>query len=143
MDSAVSKFNEPYGKDAVPSLVRTCPLPPEAGMHREAVKDYNDIYDAVLGQVGAEFYLTRVHAEMQCRMYQQAINDINKAVELEPQNVEYWLEKGGIHLRVNQLDEAVTALQKVLNLDPKNAGAYRMLGYTQIQQKRTRKAWPT
>ena len=71
-------------------------------------------------------------------MYQQAINDINKAVELEPQNVEYWLEKGGIHLRVNQLDEAVTALQKVLNLDPKNAGAYRMLGYTQIQQKKNK-----
>ena len=138
MDSAVSKFNEPYGKDAVPYLYERARFRSEAGMHREAVKDYNDIYDAVLGQVGAEFYLTRVHAEMQCRMYQQAINDINKAVELEPQNVEYWLEKGGIHLRVNPLDEAVTALQKVLNLDPKNAGAYRMLGYTQIQQKKNK-----
>ena len=138
MDSAVSKFNEPYGKDAVPYLYERARFRSEAGMHREAVKDYNDIYDAVLGQVGAEFYLTRIHAEMQCRMYQQAINDINKAVELEPQNVEYWLEKGGIHLRVNQLDEAVTALQKVLNLDPKNAGAYRMLGYTQIQQKKNK-----
>lgn len=30
---------------------------------------------------------------MQCRMYQQAINDINKAIEMEPKNVEYWVEK--------------------------------------------------
>lgn len=47
----------------------------------------------MMGQVSAEFYLIRTQAEMQCRMFQQAINDINKAIELDPQNVNYWVEK--------------------------------------------------
>ena len=45
-------------------------------------------------------------------MFQQAINDINKAIELDPQNVNYWVEKGGVCLRVNQTAEAVQALEK-------------------------------
>ena len=67
-------------------------------------------------------------------MFQQAINDINKAIELEPKNAEYWVEKGSVHLRVNQPEETVKALNKAIELDAKNAAAYRMLGYCQVQQ---------
>ena len=101
---------------------------------REAVIDYNDFYDAMLGQVTADFFVTREQAEVQCRMYQQAINDVNRATELEPENAEMWMEKGSVHLRVNQLDEAIQALQHSLSLDAQNAVAYRMLGYCQVQQ---------
>ena len=105
-------------------------------MHREAVKDYNAFSDAMMGQVSAEFYVIREQAEMQCRMYQQAINDINKAIEMEPGNESYWVEKGSVHLRVNQPEEAVKALTRATELNPKNAAAYRMMGYAQIQQKK-------
>ena len=101
---------------------------------REAVVDYNLFHDAMMGQVSSDFYFIREQAEMQCRMYQQAINDINKAIEMEPKNVEYWAEKGSVHLRVNQPDDAMKALNKAIELDAKNAAAYRMLGYCQIQQ---------
>lgn len=138
MDSAVARFNEPYGKDAAPYLYERARMKNELKKYREAVIDYNHFYDAMMGQVSAEFYLIREQAEMQCRMYQQAINDINKAVELEPKNVDLWIEKGGVHLRVNQAEEAMKALRTVLSLDPKNAPAYRMLGYCQVQQKNTK-----
>ena len=72
-------------------------------------------------------------------MFQQAINDINKAIELDPQNVNYWVEKGGVCLRVNQTAEAVQALEKAISIDSQNAPAYRMLGYIQVQQKQTEK----
>lgn len=108
-------------------------------MYREAVLDYNSFYDAMLGQVSAEFYVIRQQAEMQCRMYQQAINDINKAVELEPSNAGYWTEKGSVHIRLNQTDEAIAALEKAVSLDPKNADAYRMLGYCQVKGKDKKK----
>lgn len=88
----------------------------------------------MMGQVSSDFYFIREQAEMQCRMYQQAINDINKAIEMEPKNVEYWVEKGSVHLRVNQPDDAMKALNKAIELDAKNAAAYRMLGYCQVQQ---------
>ena len=68
-------------------------------------------------------------------MYQQALDDITKAVEMEPNNSEYWLEKGSVHLRTNQVAEAIKSLQQAIALDANNAAAYRMLGYSQIQQK--------
>lgn len=138
MDSAVARFSKPYGKDAAPYLYERARMKNELKQYREAVMDYNHFYDAMMGQVSAEFYLIREQAEMQCRMYQQAINDINKAVELEPKNVELWIEKGGVHLRVNQPEEATKALSTAISLDAKNAPAYRMLGYCQIQQKNTK-----
>lgn len=138
MDSAIAKFNTPYGNDAAPYLYERARMKNELKQYREAVIDYNHFYDATMGQVSAEFYLIREQAEMQCRMYQQAINDINKAVELDPKNVELWIEKGGVHLRVNQPEEAVKALTTAISLDGKNAPAYRMLGYCQVQQKNTK-----
>lgn len=52
-------------------------------------------------------------------MYQQAINDINKAVEMTPEDVAMWVEKGSVHLRVGQHNEAIEALEKAISLDPK------------------------
>ena len=139
MDSAVARFNKPYGKDAAPYLYERAGAKTAVKDFRGAVADYNDFYDAMMGQVSAEFYLIRTQAEMQCRMFQQAINDINKAIELDPQNVNYWVEKGGVCLRVNQTAEAVQALEKAISIDSQNAPAYRMLGYIQVQQKQTEK----
>ncbi len=136
MDSAVAKYPQPYGQEAAAFLFERGRFKAAAGKHREAVTDYTDFYDAMLGQVNAEFYYVREQSEIQGRMYQQAINDINKAVELEPKNVEYWVEKGGVHMRVNQIDEAIKALQQALSLDNQSAAAYRMLGYCQIQQNK-------
>ena len=134
MDSAVAKYNPPYGKEVAPYLYERARMKAEDSQFREAVLDYNLFHDAMMGQVSSEFYLIREQAEMQCRMFQQAINDINKAIEMEPKNVEYWVEKGSVHLRVNQPDDAMKALNKAIELDAKNAAAYRMLGYCQVQQ---------
>ena len=136
MDSAVANYNPPYGKDAAPYLFERARMKAEDNQFREAVADYNLFYDAMMGQVSAEFYSIREQAEMQCRMYQQAINDINQAIEMEPKNANYWAEKGGVHLRVNQLNEAIEALNKAIELDAQNSAAYRMLGYCQLQQNK-------
>ena len=111
---------------------------------REAVVDYNLFHDAMMGQVSSDFYFIREQAEMQCRMYQQAINDINKAIEMEPKNVEYWVEKGSVHLRVNQPDDATKALNKAIELDAKNAGCLSYAGYCQMTAgKEEGKVWPS
>ena len=135
MDSAVARFNKPYSQEAGPYLYERARIKTEAELFREAVMDYNEFHTAMLEQVTAEFYMIREQAEMQCRMFKQAIDDINKAIELEPKNAAFWVEKGGVHLRTNQLDEAIKALQQAIALDPKNAAAYRMFGYSQIQKK--------
>ena len=140
MDSAINKLQKPYFAEAAPYFYERAEMHLQAKQFREAVKDYNTFYEAVSGDVNALFYFQREQAEMQCRMYQQALNDINKAVELSPEDADYWVEKGSVHLRVNQLDEAVVALNKAVTLNDKYAAAYRMLGYCQAMQKKTKDA---
>ncbi len=140
MDSAIVKLSKPYFGEAAPYFYERADLRAQAGKYREAVMDYNTFYDAVSGDVTAYFYFQREQAEMQCRMYQQALNDINKAVEMAPEEVDYWVEKGSVHLRVNQLDEAITAFNKALSMNDQYAAAYRMLGYCQAMQKKNKEA---
>ena len=140
MDKAIEQLSKPYFGEAAPYFYERAELRAQAGKYREAVLDYNTFFDAVSGDVTALFYFQREQAEMQCRMYQQALNDINKAVEMAPEDVDFWVEKGSVHLRVNQLDEAVEVFKKALTMNDKYAAAYRMLGYCQALQKNNKEA---
>lgn len=140
MDSAIGQLKKPYFGEAAPYFFERAEIRTQAGKFREAVMDYNTFYEAVSGDVNALFYFQREQAEMQCRMYQQALNDINKAIELNPEDVDFWVEKGSVLLRVNQLDEAITAFNKALSMNDQYAAAYRMLGYCQALQKKTKEA---
>lgn len=140
MDGAIEKLNKPYFSDAAPYFYERAELRAQAGKFREAVMDYNTFFDAVVGDVTALFYYQREQAEMQCRMYQQALNDINKAVEMAPEDVDFLVEKGSVHLRVNQLDEAIATFQKAISMNDQYAAAYRMLGYCQAMQKKNKEA---
>lgn len=140
MDGAIDKLTKPYLGEAAPYFYERAELRAQAGKYRESVMDYNIFYDAVSGDVTAFFYYQREQAEMQCRMYQQALDDINKAVEMAPEDVDFWVEKGSVHLRVNQLDEAAEVFKKAIAMNDQYAAAYRMLGYCQALQKNTQEA---
>lgn len=85
MDSAIARFTPPYTSEAAPYFYERAEMKAQTGKYREAVVDYDKFYDAIGGRVTAAFYLQREQAEIQCKMYQQAINDINKAVEMSPE----------------------------------------------------------
>ena len=140
MDSAVARFTKPYTSEAAPYFYERAEMKAQMGKFRDAVIDYDTFHDAIGGRVTAAFYLQREQAEIQCKMYQQAINDINKAVEMAPEDAAMWIEKGAVHLRVAQHNEAIEALNKAISLDPKAADAYRMLGYCQVQLKKNKEA---
>lgn len=140
MDSAIVRFTKPYTSEAAPYFYERAEMYAQAGKFKEAVMDYNTFYDALQGAVTATFFFQREQSEIQCRMYQQAINDINKAVEMEPQNAMFWIEKGSVHLRFNQLDEAVESLNKAIALNNQDGAAYRLLGYCQVKQKKEKEA---
>ena len=140
MDKAIEKLQKPYLSAAAPYFYERAGMRAQAGKFREAVMDYNTFFDAVRGEVTALFHFQREQAEMQCRMYQQALDDINKAVEMAPEDADFWVEKGTVHLRVNQLDDAIAAFNKALSLNDKYAAAYRLLGYCQAMKKKNKEA---
>ena len=140
MDSAIVRLNKPYILESAPYFYERANLKADAKKYREAVLDYNQFEEIVGSNATAAFYYEREQVEMQCRMYQQALNDIIKADELQPNNVDILLEKGAVHLRVNQLDEALAAFQKVVSLDNQSGAGYRLLGYTQALKKKNKEA---
>ena len=140
MDSAIVHLKKPYFSEAAPYFYERAELNVQAGKFRDAVKDYNQFYDAVSGKVNAIFYYQREQAEMQCRMYQQGLDDINKAIEMEPENIDFLVEKGAVYLRVNQLDKAIEILKQALTMNDKHAVAYRLLGYCQALQNKNKEA---
>lgn len=135
MDSAVAFFNPPYGQEAAPYIYERGRMKSIAKNHRGAVLDFNAFHEAMLGQVTSEFYAIRADEEMNCHMNQQAIDDITKATEMDPKNVDYWTQKSGILIRLNQQQLAAEALNKAITLNPNDAGLYRMLGFCQIMMK--------
>lgn len=134
MDSALAMFPTPRPAEAADYVLRRGRLFDVAGKYRDAVKDYNEFCFLSNNKVNATFYYDRAQLETKARMYQQAIQDIESAISLEPREPLYYLEKCAIMLRVNQLDESIKAAQQTIQLDSENAAAYRMLGYAQLQK---------
>ncbi len=127
-DSAVACFARPFSKEAAPVLMVRAMTRMEAGQYRDAVADFNE-YEYVQGNgLPASFYYQREQAEVRCRMYQQALDDIDRALRLAPTNPLLHAEKASLNYRVGQNAEAIAAAREALRLEEEFADAHRLLG---------------
>lgn len=140
MDSCVARCPQPFTADAAPYLLERAQMRMNAEEYRGALVDYDGYEKAVNGQVNDLFYYYREQAALKGRQYQRALNDIAKAIELNPKDVMYLAEQAVINLRVGRYDEAIQSLQSALKIDPKYAEAYRLMGICQVQQKKKEEA---
>lgn len=127
-DSAVACFTKPYSEAAAPALLIRAQTLLGMGKYRQAVMDLNDYEHLKYKEVNANFYYQRYQAEMRCRMFQQALNDIERCTTMEPREPLFFAELAATHYRFNQLDEAVTAARQAITLDPDFPDAHRILG---------------
>lgn len=134
IDSAIAMMGEPLPREASTYVIRRGHLKANAGKYREAVLDYNQYAYLLNSQVNATFYYERSQVEVNGRMYEQALSDIRKAIELAPREALYWVEKAGITVRVNMLDECIEACQTAIALNPAIIDSYRILGFAQLQK---------
>lgn len=134
MDSAIATFPEPMPQEAANYVMRRGQLYAKVKRYRDAVKDYNQYCYLNNNKVSAQFYYDRSALEVEARMYQQAIDDINQAIALSPRTVLFYVEKSGIQLRVNMLDDCIATARQALALDANNADALRIQGYAQLQK---------
>ena len=139
-DSAVACFNKPYTPDAAPALLMRATTLRSLGRFRDAIKDLNEYERLMSSSLNANFYYQRYQIEMQCRMFQQALSDIEHATLMEPDEPLYFAELAGTHYRFNQLDEAVYAARKAIALDDTFADAHRILGISLRAQKKEAEA---
>lgn len=139
-DSAVACFTKPYVEAAAPALLMRAQTLLALRRYRQAVADLNDYEHLKARLVNANFYHQRYQAEMQCRMFQQALSDIQRASTMEPSEPLYHAELAATHFRFNQLDEAIAAARTAITLDDTFADAHRILGICLRQQGKEQEA---
>lgn len=139
-DSAVACYTKPYISEAAPALLMRAQTRLSMGKYREAVMDLNDYEHLMSNSLNANFYYQREQAEMHCRMFQQALNDIERATKLEPDEPLYHAELAAANYRFGQIDEAVAAARAAIALDDEFADAHRILGVCLRQQKKEAEA---
>ena len=132
-DSAVACFKKPYPKDAAPSLLERSNTLLELGRYREAIADLNEYEHLMSNELTAYFYYRREQAEMQCRMFQQAVDDIDRAIRMEPKEPLYHAERAVVCYRLGEFEEALKSAQKSAELNPKFGDAYRLTGICQLR----------
>ena len=140
MDSCIARCPQPITADFAPYLLERAQMNMNAGQPRNAMIDYDAYHTAVKGEVNDVFYYYREQAALKARQFQRALDDIVKAIEMNPTDLTYQAEHAVVNLRVGRYEEAIQILNNILKADPKYAEAYRLLGLCQIQLKKTDEA---
>lgn len=140
MDSCVARFTKPYMEDAAPYLLERAQARLNAGQARNAMLDYDAYYKAVNGKVNDLFYYYREQAALKAKQYQRALDDMAKAIELNPDDLTYRAELAVVNIRVGRNEEALNILRAALEKDANYAEAYRLMGIAQIQLKKNKEA---
>ena len=135
-----SRCPQPITADFAPYLLERAQMNMNADQARNAMLDYDAYHTAVKGEVNDVFYYYREQAALKARQFQRALDDIAKAIEMNPTDLPYQAEHAVINLRVGRYEEAIQILNNILKTDPKYGEAYRLLGLCQIQLKKTDEA---
>jgi tetratricopeptide (TPR) repeat protein len=133
LDSAVGCFRQ-GARDAAPYILTRALVKVSAGKFRDAVVDFNSYEQLAGGMLSAEFYYMREQAELNARMYQQALNDIETAIDLAPGNLLYYIEKGMLCYRVKLTDEGLRTMEKAAGMAPDLADIHYLIGRLHMQK---------
>ena len=140
LDSCVSRCPMPYTDATAPYLLARAQALLNAGQARRSMLDYDAYFKAVDGKVNDSFYYYREQASLQAHQYQRALDDLAKAIELNPKELLYRAELAVVNIRVGRSEEAVKVLQEALQIDPSYSEAYRLMGLAYIYLKKKNEA---
>ena len=140
MDSCIARCVQPFTEENAPYLLERAQMRMNAGQARGAMLDYDEYYKAVRGNVNDVFYYYREQAAVQAKQFQRALDDLAKAIELNPKELTYFSELAVVNIRVGRNEEAIKVLKDALEIDSKYAEAYRLIGVAQLQLKQNKEA---
>ena len=127
--------NDYAGRQAFGTLCRAMP----GRIHDMSSKfmpynDLNDYEQLMQATVNDRFYYLRHQAELGGRLFQQALNDINRAIEMAPKNDLYYAEKASLLVRVGLYDEAIETANECIRIAPDYSDGYLFLGIALCQK---------
>lgn len=141
LDSAMSRFSQPYRSPAGPYLLQRAQHRDKYGFYKAAALDYRD-YEKLVGadHLNDAFFYQKEQCDLNARLYPWALEDIDKALAIKPDDYLYLVEKAVVELRVGNDDEAEYAARQALKVKPDGADAYKVLGIVAGQNKKKSEA---
>ena len=128
LDSALACYSKPYPIAAANIILIRADALAKAGKNKDAVLGLND-YERLAGDnLNANFYYGREQLEVKCRMYPQALSDIEKTINLAPKEALYYAEAAALNYRLGQIDDAIEYAKRAIVIDEQFADAYRIIG---------------
>lgn len=134
MDSAVNRLERPISVEDARYLLERAVRLERIGQYRRAIVDYN-AYELAVGvkSLNDRFYYMREQLEMECKMYQQALDDIQCALSLNPHDPTYPVEYAYVLLRAGLNDEVVTVCDDYIQKTPDNPDFHKFRGVALAQ----------
>jgi len=84
---------------------------------KEALKLCDEMVNSIRN---ASAYIFRARINASVNRIDKAIQDLELAAAMEPENVEVWMTKSGFYRSLGRLDKAVADIQKAMSLDSSN-----------------------
>lgn len=134
LDSTINRTSRPFTRETAAYLFIRAQAYEGQEKYRQAISDYNEYEQVMRSSLNGQFYYIRSQAEVKARLFQQALNDLSKAIELEPRNTLFLAEKASLEVRVNLSDAAIETAQKLIVIDSQLSDGYLFLGIAQCQK---------
>lgn len=101
------------------------------GENEKALKEY-DLIEKKSKDNGYRLFLNRAIAQKMSGDALSALEDMNKAIALEPDNAALYKLRGNVHVLLNNYIEAVQDYDKAIDLNPQFAEAYFNRGIAHV-----------
>ena len=102
--------------------------------YRESVQAFNE-YKGMMGDnVDHQFYFGRYQAELQAKLYQQALADIDSAITKNSSMPTYRAEKANLQYRLGQFDDAINTAEDCLSQYADYSDVHLILGLSRIRK---------
>ena len=133
-EAALEQFNitlslQPANLEALNYRARALGL---LGKNKEALKDYNRLLTYPKYAV-AYNYANRAWAKASLDQLDAALQDINTAIKMEPENLSYYENRAAIYDRNNQTLQAIDDLSYVIARTSDNAAAFAERGHVELK----------
>jgi tetratricopeptide (TPR) repeat protein len=104
------------------------------GMYKEAADDATQAIDLQPPDTpDPDLLLLRARAYSGDKKFNPAVDDLNKVIELMPDRVDAYVERGMVFTQVRRFDDAIGDLTRAIEIDPKNVKAYAMRAQARLQ----------
>lgn len=133
LDSAINNIDSLAVSSAAPYFWMRGQQYDLMGKYREAVLDYSRYQAVMKNRVNETFYYTRFIAEVNGKLYQQALIDIQNCIMLNPKELQYPAEKAQLELRVALPDKAAVSANYCIKIAPESPTGYTLLGLALAQ----------